>query len=72
MSQQVSAMKGKSTSTRSTRTSPLVFFTNTANPNTPRHSPSHSNISSSLTDSLQILYFEMVVGKVFNKGLIAS
>ena len=65
-------MKGKSISTRSTRISPRVSFTDTANPKTPRQSPSHSNISTPLTDSPQVLYFDKVVGKVFNKGLIAS
>ena len=72
MSQQVSAMKGKSTSTRLNRTSPRVSFTENTNPNTPRQSSSHSNIGTSLTDSPHIFSFDKVVGTVFNKGLIAS
>ena len=72
MSQQVSAVKGKSTSIRPNRTSPCVSFTENTTPNTLRQSPLHSNISSPLTDSPQILFFDKVVGKVFNKGLIAS
>ena len=72
MSQQVSAMKGESTSSRSTRTSPRVSFTDSATPNTPRQFPSHSNISTPLTDSPLVLSFEKVIGKVFNKSLIAS
>ena len=72
MSQPVSAMKDKSTSIRSSRTSPRVSFTDNTTPNTPRQSSSHSNISTPLTDSPQILSFDKVVGKVYNKGLIAS
>ena len=72
MSQQVSAMKGKSTSIRSTRISLRVSFTDKATQNTPRHSPSHSNISTPLTDGTQVLSFNEVVAKVFNKNLIAS
>ena len=72
MSQQVSSMKGKSASTRSNRTSPRVSFTDNPTPDTPRRSSSHSNLSTPLTDSPQVLSFEKVVGKVFNKGLIAS
>ena len=64
MSQQVSSMKGKSTSTRSSRTSPHVSFTDNPTPNTPRRSSSHSNLSTPLTDNVE--------GKVFNKELIAS
>ena len=70
--QQVSEMKGKSTSTRSTRTSPRVSFTDNATPNTPGQSPLHSNISTPLTESPQVLSSDKVIGKVFNKGLIAS
>ena len=70
MSQQVSSMKGKSTLNRSSRISPRVSFTD--NPNTPRQSSSHSKISTPLTDSPQVLPFDKVVGKFFNKGLIAS
>ena len=65
-------MKAKSTSTRSSRTSPYVSFTDNPTPNTPRRFSSHSNLSTPLTDSPQVLSFENVVGKVFNKGLIAS
>ena len=72
MSQQVSSMKGKSASTRSSRTLPRVSFTENPTPNTLRHSSSHSNISTPLIDSPQALAFDKVVGKVFNKGLIAS
>ena len=72
MSQQMSAMKGKITSTRLNRTSPRVCFTENTTPNTPRQSSSHSNISTPLIDSPQILSFDKVFGKVFNKGLIAS
>ena len=72
MSQQVSAMKGKTTSICSSRTSPRVSFTDNTNPNTPRQSSLHSNFSTPLTDNPQILFFDKVVGKVFNKGLIAS
>ena len=68
----MSAMKGKSTSTRSSRSSPRVSFTDNTTPNTPRQSSSQSNISTPLTDSPQILSFDKVVGKVFIKGLIAS
>ena len=72
MSQQASAMKGKGNSTRSTRTSPRVSFTDNATLNTPRQSTSHSNTIIPLTDSPQVLSFDKVIGKVFNKGLIAS
>ena len=72
MSKQVSAMKGKSISTHRNRTSPRVSFTKNTTPNTPRQSSSRSKISSPLTDSAQILSFDKVVGKVFNKGLLAS
>ena len=72
MSQQVSTMKGKSASTRSSQTSPRVSFTDNPTPNTPLQSSSHSNISTPLTDSPQVLSFDKVVGKVFNKGLISS
>ena len=71
MSQQVSAMKGKSTSTRPNRNSPRVSFTENTTPNTPRQSSSHSNISTTLTDSPQIFSFQKVVGKFFNRGLLA-
>ena len=72
MSQKVSAMKGQSTSTRSTRTLPRVSFMDNATQNTPRQSPSHSNISTPLTDSPQVLSFDKVIGKKSNKNLIAS
>ena len=65
-------MKGKSTSNRSSRTSPCVSVTENTTPNTPHQSSSHSNISTPLTDSPQVLSVDKVVGKVFNKGLIAS
>ena len=41
-------------------------------PNTPRQSPSSSNLSTPLTDSPQALLFEKVVGKVFNRKPITS
>ena len=66
----MSAKKNKST--RSTRYSPRVSFTDNATPNTHRQSPSLSNISIPLTDSPQVLSFDKAVGKVFNKNLIAS
>ena len=68
----MSAMNGKETSIRSTRTSPRVSFTDNATLNTPRQSPSHSNISTPITDSPQVLSFDKVIGKIFNKGVIAS
>ena len=64
-------MKGKSASTRSTRTSPRVSLTDNETQNSPRQSPSHSNISTPLTYSPQLLSFNKVVGKFFNKNLIA-
>ena len=67
----MSAMKNKSTSICSSRTSPRVSFTDNITPNTPRQSSSHSNISTPLTDSPQILSFDKVVSKAFNKGPIA-
>ena len=72
MSQQASSLKGKTLSSRSTRASPRVSFTDNATTSTPRRSSSHSNLSTPLTDSPQIMSFERVVGKVFSKGLIAS
>ena len=66
------AMKGKSTSTPSSQTSPSVSFTANTTPNTPCQSSSHSNVSTPLTNSPQILSFDKVDDKVFNKGLIAS
>ena len=72
MSQQASSLKGKSISSRTTRTSPRVSFTDNATTSTPRRSSSHSNLSTPFTDSPQVVSFEKVVGKVFNKGLIAS
>ena len=72
MSQQASSLKGKSISSRTTRASPPVSFTDNAITSTPRRSSSHSNLSTPLTDSPQVVSFEKVVGKVFNKGLIAS
>ena len=72
MSQQASSLKGKSISSRTTRASPRVSFTDNATTSTPRRSSSHSNLSTPLTDSPQVVSFEKVVGKVFNKGLIAS
>ena len=72
MSQQASSLKGKSISSRTTRASPRVSFTDNATASTPRRSSSHSNLSTPLTDSPQVVSFEKVVGKVFNKGLIAS
>ena len=69
MSQQASSMKGKSVSTRANRASPRVSFTDNPKTNTPRRSSSHSNLSTPLTDSFQVISFEKVVGKVFNKGL---
>ena len=72
MSQQASSMKGKSVLTRANRASPRVSFTDKPTTNTPRRSSSHSNLSTPLMDSPQVISFEKVVGKVFNKGLIAS
>ena len=72
MSQQVSSMKGKAASNRASRTSTRVSFTDIPSPNTPRQSSSHSNIITPLTDSPKFLSFDELVGKVFNKGLIAS
>ena len=40
--------------------------------NTPCQSPSTANISTPLTNSPQVLSFDKVVGKVFNKNFIAS
>ena len=72
MGQQASSMKGKSASTRANRASPRVYFTDNPTTNTPRQSSSRSNLSTPLTDSPQVISFEKVVGRVFNKGLIAS
>ena len=72
MSQQASSLKGKSISSRTTRASPCVSFTDNATTSTPRRLSSHSNLSTPLTDSPQVVSFEKVVGKVFNKGLVAS
>ena len=68
----LSAMKGKSNSRPSIRTSPLVSFTTNTVHNTPRQSPSTSNISTRLTDRPQVRSFDKVVGKVFNKNPIAT
>ena len=65
-------MKGKSASNRFTRTSPSVSFNKNTTTNTPCRSSSHSNLSTSLMDSPQVLSFEKLLGKVFNKRLIAS
>ena len=51
MSQQASSLKGKSISSRTTRASPRVSFTDNATTSTPRRSSSHSNLSTPLTDS---------------------
>ena len=72
MSQQASSMKGKSVSTRANRTTPRVSFTENPTTNTARRSSSYSNLSTPLTDSPQVISFEKVVGKVINKGLLAS
>ena len=45
MSQQASSLKGLSLSSRSTRASPRVSFTDNATTSTPRRSSSHSNLS---------------------------
>ena len=66
------AMKGKSPSNRTTRRSPRVSFKNNTTQHKPRQSPSHSNISTPLTDSPQVLYFDKKIGKVFNKNSITS
>ena len=68
MSQQASSLKGKSLSTRPTRASPRVSFTDNATTSTPRRSSSHSNISTPLTDSPQVMSFERVVGKFLAKA----
>ena len=72
MSHQASSLKGECISSRTTWASPRVSFTDNAPTSTPRRSSSHSNLSTPLTDSPQVVSFEKVVGKVFNKGLIAS
>ena len=72
MSQQASSMKRKSASTRANRASLRVSFTDNPTTNTPRRSSSHSNLSTPLTDSPQVISFDKVMGRVFNKGLIAS
>ena len=69
---QASTMKRKSVPKHSTRYLPLVSFTTDTVSNTPRQSPSSSNISTLLTDSPQVLSFENVVKKAFKKNLIAS
>ena len=69
---QISAMKGKSATKTSARTSPRVSFTMDTVPNTTRQSPSHSKISTPPTDRPQVLTFVKVVGKVFNKEFIQS
>ena len=69
---QLSAMKGKSISRTSTRTSPRLYFTTDTVQHMPRHSPSIFNTSSPLTDRPQVLSFDKVVGKVFKMNLIAS
>ena len=71
MSQQASPLKVKSISSRTTRASPRVSFTDNVTTSTPRRFSSHSNLSTPLTDSPQVMSFERVVGKVFSKGLIA-
>ena len=72
LSQQASSMKRKSASTRANRASPRVSFTDNPTIITPRRCSSHSNLSTPLTDSPQVISFEKVVGRVLNKGLIAS
>ena len=72
MSQQASSLKAKSASTRANRASPRVSFTDNPTTNTTRRSSSHSKLITPLTDSPQVISFEKVVGRVFNKGLIAS
>ena len=72
VSQQVSSMEGKSALPRSSRTSSRVSFTDNPTPNTPRQSSSQSNISTPLTNIPQVLSSDKVVGKIFNKGLLAS
>ena len=69
---QISAMNGKSTSKTTTRTSTFVSFTNDTMQNTPRYSPSTSNISTPLTDSPTFCHSIKGVKKVFNKNLMAS
>ena len=68
MSQQASSMKGKSASTRANRASLRVSFTDNPTTNTPRQASSHSNLTTPLTDSPQVILFDKVVGRVFNKG----
>ena len=55
MSQQASSLKGKSISSRTTRASTRVSFTDNATTSTPRRSSSHSNLSTPLTDSPQVV-----------------
>ena len=71
MSQQVSAMKGKSTCTRSNRTSPRVSFTDNATQNASPITLSFKH-QSPLTNNPLVLSFDKVIGKEFNKNLIAS
>ena len=69
---QASAMKGKSMPKSTTPSSPGVSFTTDTAFNMAHQSPPNSNLSSPLIDSLQVLSFEKMAGKVFNKNLIAS
>ena len=55
MSQQSSSLKGKSISSRTTRASTRVSFTDNATTSTPRRSSSHSNLSTPLTESPQVV-----------------
>ena len=64
---QASAMKSISVPKPSTQSLLPVSFTTDTVTNTPRQSPSISNKITPLTDSIQVLSFEKVVGKVFKK-----
>ena len=69
---QISALKGKSAPKTTSKFCPRVFFTTDTISNTPRQSPSSSNLNAPLTDSPHVLSFDKVVGKVFNKNIITS
>ena len=73
MNQQVSAKKVKSSFQRNnTRISPGVSSTDNAAQHKPLQSPPHSKLSTSVTDSPQVMSFDSVIGKAFNKKLTAS
>ena len=69
---QVSTTKGKSELKSSSGNSPRVSLATDTVHHTPRQSPSHSNLSTPLTDSPQTFAFDRVIGKVLNENLIVS